>query len=400
MTPLPLRKILIWTTAAAAAAALVWLTLREPVQLASVAPVTRGPLEQTITEDGKTRLRQRYAVTAPVAGQLQRVSLAAGDRVEAGQVVAVIEPGSAALLDPRARSQALGERDAAEAALQAAGQRVRAAESGAAIAAQELARQQALRAQGMTTASQRDQAQAQADSSTAALASARADELVAQRRLDTARASLAQAGAAARGGGVSVRAPVGGVVVRRHLESATAVAPGQPLLDIGDPTQLEIEADVLSTDAVRLAPGMKARVLRWGGDGVLEAQISRVEPGGFTKVSALGVEEQRTRVVLQFTAPAERRAQLGDAYRVELEFILRQDSDVLQVPGGALFRSGDGWATYVVDGGVARRQAVRIGARSATATQILDGLQAGQQVIVQPDDRIHDGTRIEAVRRP
>ena len=165
MTPLPLRKILIWTTAAAAAAALVWLTLREPVQLASVAPVTRGPLEQTITEDGKTRLRQRYAVTAPVAGQLQRVSLAAGDRVEAGQVVAVIEPGSAALLDPRARSQALGERDAAEAALQAAGQRVRAAESGAAIAAQELARQQALRAQGMTTASQRDQAQAQADSS-------------------------------------------------------------------------------------------------------------------------------------------------------------------------------------------------------------------------------------------
>jgi HlyD family secretion protein len=188
--------------------------------------------------------------------------------------------------------------------------------------------------------------------------------------------------------------------VRRHLESATAVAPGQPLLDIGDPTQLEIEADALSTDAVRLAPGMKARVLRWGGDGVLEAQISRVEPGGFTKVSALGVEEQRTRVVLQFTAPAERRAQLGDAYRVELEFILRQDSDVLQVPGGALFRSGDGWATYVVDGGVARRQAVRIGARSATATQILDGLQAGQQVIVQPDDRIHDGTRIEAVRRP
>ena len=168
-------------------------------------------------------------------------------------------------------------------------------------------------------------------------------------------------------------------------------------MEIGDPALLEIEVEVLSTDAVRLAPGQKARVQRWGGDGVLEATVTRVEPGGFTKVSALGVEEQRTRVILGFVSPREQWAALGDAYRVEVAFILKQEKDVLQVSGGALFRLGDGWAVYVVEDGVARRTPVKIGARSATAAQVLDGLKADQRVIVQPDDRIKDGTRIQAV---
>ena len=168
-------------------------------------------------------------------------------------------------------------------------------------------------------------------------------------------------------------------------------------MDIGDPAQLEIEVEVLSTDAVRLAPGLKARVLRWGGEGVLDARVTRIEPGGFTKVSALGVEEQRTRVILGFASPREQWAALGDAYRVEVEFILKQDKDVLQVPASALFRASEGWAVYVVDSGAARRTVVKVGARSATAAQVLDGLQADQTVVVQPDDRIKDGTRIEAV---
>ena len=170
-------------------------------------------------------------------------------------------------------------------------------------------------------------------------------------------------------------------------------------MDIGDPAQLEIEVEVLSTDAVRLAPLQKARVLRWGGEGVLDASVTRIEPGGFTKVSALGVEEQRTRVILDFTSPRAQWAALGDAYRVEVEFILKQDKDVLQVPGSALFRAGDGWAVYALDGGKARRTLVKVGARSAMAAQVLDGLQAGQTVIVQPDDRIKDGTRIQARQR-
>ena len=188
-----------------------------------------------------------------------------------------------------------------------------------------------------------------------------------------------------------------GRVLKRHVESTTAVAMGQPLLEVGDPALLEIEVEVLSTDAVRLAPGLKARVLRWGGEGVLDARVTRIEPGGFTKVSALGVEEQRTRVILDFASPRAQWAALGDAYRVEVEFILQQDQDVLQVPASALFRAGEGWAVYVVDGGAARRTVVKVGARSATAAQVLDGLQADQTVIVQPDDRIKDGTRIEAV---
>jgi HlyD family secretion protein len=196
---------------------------------------------------------------------------------------------------------------------------------------------------------------------------------------------------------LAVRSPVAGRVLKRAVESSTAVAMGQPLMEVGDPALLEIEVEVLSTDAVRLAPGLKARVLRWGGDGVLDAHVTRIEPGGFTKVSALGVEEQRTRVILAFTSPREHWAALGDAYRLEVEFILKQDQDVLQVPASALFRAGEGWAVYALDGGKARRTPVKVGARSATAAQVLEGLQADQTVIVQPDDRIKDGTRIEAV---
>ncbi len=391
------RKILFWSAGAIALAVLAWLAMREPVQMASVAPVSRGPLEQSFLEEGKTRLKQRYVITAPLPGVVRRITLQPGDAVQARQVVAEIDPAGSALLDPRSRSQALAEVSTGESALRALHQRVAAAATTEAVAQGELRRMQQLRPQGMVTASQLDQARTQAETASAALSTARSDEQIAARRLQVARASLAEEGQAGRGKVLPVMAPVAGRVLKRHVESSTAVAMGQPLLDIGDPALLEIEVEVLSTDAVRLAAGQKARVLRWGGEGVLDARVTRIEPGGFTKVSALGVEEQRTRVILDFASPREQWAALGDAFRVEVEFILKQDKDVLQVPGSALFRAGDGWAVYRVDGGAARRTSVKIGARSATAAQVLDGLQAGQTVIVQPDDRIKDGTRIEAV---
>lgn len=191
------------------------------------------------------------------------------------------------------------------------------------------------------------------------------------------------------------------MVLRRILQSSTPVAAGQALLEIGDARDLEIEAEVLSTDAVRLRPGMQANVLRWGGEGVLQARIRRIEPAGFTKVSALGVEEQRTRVILDITSAPENWASLGDAYRVELEFILTHAENALQVPAGALFRSGDAsdgetWALYRVEGGRARHTRVKTGLRSGTAVEILEGVKAGEAVIVQPDDRIRDGSRIRA----
>ena len=391
------RKLVFWSAGGLALLVLVWLAMREPVQLASVATVHRGALEQSFTEEGKTRIQQRYIITAPLAGVVRRITLQPGDAVQAQQVVAEIDPSGAALLDPRARSQALAEVSTGESALRAARQRVAAVTTTESVAQGELRRLQQLREQGMATASQLDQARAQVATAGAELSSARADEQIASRRLQVAQATLADEGQAGRGRVLAVRSPVAGRVLKRTVESSTAVTQGQPLMEIGDPALLEIEVEVLSTDAVRLAPGQKARVLRWGGDGVLDATVTRIEPGGFTKVSALGVEEQRTRVILAFASPHERWAALGDAFRVEVEFILKQEKDVLQVPAGALFRAGDGWAVYAVDGGTARRTAVKIGARSATAAQVLDGLQADQTVIVQPDDRLKDGTRIEAV---
>jgi HlyD family secretion protein len=377
-----------------ALALLTWAALREPVQMVSVATVVRGALEQSFLEEGKTRLKQRYVVTAPLAGQVRRITLQPGDAVRAGQVLAQMEPVSASLLDARARSQARAEVSSSEAALQAARQRISAAETASAVAQKELQRLGALAASGMVTASLLDQTRAQADSATAALSTARADVQMAQQRLHGAQALLGDEGRSGRGKLISVTAPADGVIVKRTVESAMAVPVGQVLLEIGNPQALEIEVEVLSSDAVRLKPGTRARVLRWGGEGVLEASVTRIEPGGYTKVSALGVEEQRTRVILDFVTTPEKWSALGDAYRVEVEFILRQEKDVLQVASNALFRHADGWAVYRVEAGAARRTSVQPGLRSALATQVLGGVEAGQSVIVQPDDRIKDGTRV------
>ncbi len=391
------RKTIYWLLAAVALAVLAWAAMREPVQLASTATVTRGPLEVSFQEEGKTRLKQRYVVTAPVAGMVRRITLQPGDAVRAGQVLAEIEPATSQLLDPRSRSQAQAVLRGAEAQLAAVRQRIGAAQAGERLAQTDLRRAQTLQGAGAVSQEHLDNARARATSTGAELAAAHADERAATERVNAARALLADEGRASGTAKVlAVTAPVAGRLLKRPVESATPVPIGQVLMEIGDPALLEIEAEVLSTDAVRLAPGLPARVLRWGGEGVLQARIARIEPGGYTKVSALGVEEQRTRVILDFDTPREQWAALGDAFRVEVEFIVQQEKDVLQVPGSALFRTGDGWAVYRLEGGKARRTPVKIGLRSATAAQVLEGLDAGQRVIVQPDDRIVDGTRINA----
>jgi HlyD family secretion protein len=338
-------------------------------------------------------------VTAPLAGQVRRITLQPGDAVRAGQVLAEIEPVSASLLDARARSQAQAEVASSQSALQAAHQRISAAQTTSSVAQKELQRLSSLAASGMVTASLLDQSRAQAENAAAALSTARADVQMAQQRLTGAQALLGDEGRVGRGKLISVIAPVDGVVVKRTVESATAVPVGQVLLEIGNPQALEIEVEVLSSDAVRLRPGGQARVLRWGGEGVLLASVSRIEPGGYTKISALGVEEQRTRVILDFSTPQAQWAALGDAYRVEVEFILRQEADVLQVASNALFRHADGWAVYRVEADTARRTPLQLGLRSALVTQVLSGLEAGQSVIVQPDDRIKEGTRVRPMNK-
>ena len=401
------RKALYFVLAASFIGALAFLTWREPRQLAATGAVTQGPLQETFTEEAKTRLKQRYAIAAPVSGTLQRITLEPGDAVQKGQPVAYIAPAASTLLDDRSRAQAEADVKSGQSQQAAASQRIAAARAAHPLAQASLKRARALAAAQAASHEALDQAQAAATRAAAELAAAQADEQAAIARVAAARATLAHEGAAGESGARApqpVLSPVSGVVLRRSLQSATPVAAGQSLMEVGDTAQLEIEAEVLSTDAVRLAPGMAARVLRWGGEGALQARVTRVEPGGFTKVSALGVQEQRTRVILELTSPRADWAALGDAWRVETEFITRQEENAVQVPASALFRtaateggagSTGGWALYVVENGRARLTPVRIGLRSDAAAQILEGAAPGQTVILQPDDRIHDGVRIQ-----
>lgn len=401
------RKALYFVLAASFIGALAFLTWREPRQLAATGAVTQGPLQETFTEEAKTRLKQRYAIAAPVSGTLQRITLEPGDAVQKGQPVAYIAPAASTLLDDRSRAQAEADVKSGQSQQAAASQRIAAARAAHQLAQVSLKRARALAAGQAASQEALDQAQAAATRAAAELAAAQAEEQAAIARVAAARATLAHEGAAGESGARApqpVLSPVSGVVLRRSLQSATPVAAGQSLMEVGDTAQLEIEAEVLSTDAVRLAPGMAARVLRWGGEGALQARVTRVEPGGFTKVSALGVQEQRTRVILELTSPRADWAALGDAWRVETEFITRQEENAVQVPASALFRtaateggtgSTGGWALYVVENGRARLTPVRIGLRSDAAAQILEGAAPGQTVILQPDDRIHDGVRIQ-----
>ena len=385
----------LFTLGAILLAVLVVLGLRGEAQTVDVAEVAHAPLTVTTQEEGKTRLRERWLVSAPIPGQLRRIALEQGDTVSAGQLVAEIEPLAANLLDPATRERIEAEARAASDAQRATVQHVRAARAARDFAQSERERFEAMPEGSAISRSQLEGAQARALQAEAEYAAARAEQASAVERERAARALLEQQGE--RGGPMRLPllAPVDGVLIRRFQESSATVAAGQPLLEFGDPAAIEIEVEALSTEAVKLRPHMRARVLRWGGGSELEAAVTRIEPGGFTKVSALGVEEQRVRVILDLVSPREEWMALGDAYRVEVEFILWEDANVLQVPSSALFRDGDAWQVFVDDAGVARMRAVQIGARGSFATQVIDGLEPGERVVTHPDDRIADGVRLK-----
>jgi HlyD family secretion protein len=363
-----------------------------------VAEVTRGPLAVTVEEEGKTRVTERYAVSAPVAGYVRRIDLKAGDAVAARQVIAVIEPARSVALDPRTRAQAQGQASAAQAAVAAAQANARAASAAAQLAQQERARAESLRQSNFVSAQALDTARTAETRARAVDAAAQHAVRVARFDLETARAALASTARLQAGGAaevVQVYAPVAAHVLKLLHESEGAVAAGQPLLEIGDPASLEVEVEVLSTHAVKIAPGSKVILDRWGGEQPVEGTVRVVEPSGFTKISALGVEEQRVRVIVDFSSPREAWARLGDGYRVEARFVLWEGKDVLQLPTSALFRQGEGWAAFVIDGRRARRVPVEIGQRAGLATQVLSGLKAGDAVVAHPDETIKDGVRIK-----
>ena len=360
-------------------------------------PVRTGRLVVTVEEEGRTRVRERYVVAAPVAGQARRITLKVGDAVAAGQAVARIEPARAASLDPRSRAQARARVAAAEAALRVAREQAKVAAAEARLAEQELARAEALGQARFVSQAAVDQARSRLQAGQGTRQAADYGVQVAEQDLAVARAALTEAStsaAAGRAAGLDVIAPVAGRVLAVPHESEGVVQPGQALIEIGHPARLEVLVEVLSTAAVKIGPGARVVLDRWGGP-ALEGRVRVVEPAGFTKVSALGVEEQRVRVLLDIVSPAEQWRSLGDGYRIEAAFVLWEGDNLLLAPASALFRQGQGWALFVEDAGRARLRPVQVGQRNGLDAQILAGLKAGERVVAHPNEKIADGVRIQ-----
>jgi len=390
------RRIIIVAIIAGFAFAIAYGFMPGPVQV-DTAVVSRGPLSVVVEEEGKTRLIDRYIVSAPVTGYARRVALKVGAIVAQGEVVAELEPRRSQVLDRRSRAEAEARVAAAAAALKSVEANRGAARADADYGIAELERSQKLFRDGYLSRDALDRATAEERHRSALLRSADFNVDVARYEWEAAETALAYStGAEAPGGGekVAVRAPVEGRLLKVHHESEGLVNEGQPLVEIGNARALEIEVDVLSEDAVRIKAGTKVLFERWGGDTPLEGVVKIVEPAGFTKISALGVEEQRVLVISDITSPSGAWERLGDGYRVEARFLLWEGDDILQVPSSALFRYGDKRAVFVVEGERARRRIVETGHRGGLITEVVSGLSEGEIVITHPDDIIDDGTRV------
>ena len=376
--------------------AIVWGFMPQPVPVETAA-VVRGPLQVTVEEEGKTRVVDHFVISAPVAGFLRRIELDVGDSVKRGQELLALDPLRSTVLDPRARAEAQARVRTTQAALKGAQENVVAAAADARYWESQLARVRELHEAGTISDEELNQTEADARRTGANLRSAEFSVEVARSELQAARTTLRHSAAQQSGQPaetVAAHAPISGSVLKVLRESEGVVSRGEPLLEIGNPRLLEVEVELLSADAVRAGPGTRVILERWGGEGPLEARVRVVEPFGFTKISALGVEEQRVLVIADIVSPSEEWEKLGDGYRVETKFILWEEDEVLQVPSSALFRRSDQWAVFVVDGEFARLRNVQLGRRSGLTAQILSGVEAGELVITHPDDSIEAGVRV------
>ena len=417
-----------------AAGLLAWAFAPRAVEVEAVA-ARRGLFETAVEEDGRTRVTERHAVTAPIAGRLRRMALREGDAVQAGQALALIEPLPSPLLDERSRGEQQARAAAAQAALERAGTRVRAAQVGVDQALNEQRRNAQLVAQGFVSPAKADADRLALDAATREREAAVESERVARFELQQTRVALELSSAAASSGRTfTVRAPVAGMVLRVHQASEGVVGVGTPLLDLADTTRIEIVAELLTGDAALARPGSPVRIERWGGPGSLAGQVRRVEPAAFTKVSALGVEEQRVNVLIDLVpasaasmggagrTDAAPTALLGDGWRVVVRILTRQEADVLRVPVSAVFpwpgpaqpaaaplsqaASGaadpvagqgtpDAMGVFVIEGGRARLRAVQVVARNGSLAWVRSGLTPGEVVIAYPPPAVADGVRVK-----
>lgn len=394
-------KYVFWGVMGLLALGAVVLALRPDAVWVDLAKAERGALAVTITEEGKTRVRDRYVVSSPVAGYLHRVELEVGDSVIPGELLTEVEPMPASVLDARSRAEAQARLAAANSALNSARQKVAAAKADAQLAQREYERLQSLKGSDFVSAEKVQQAELAAVRSAAILRSARFDEEVVAHELEVARTRLEVS--AARSAGeipverVAVRAPVNGAVLGVLRESEGVVQAGDAIVEVGDPGALEVVVDVLSFDAVRLQPGGRVRLDGWGGP-ELEAVVRRIEPVGFVDISALGVEEQRVQVVADIVSARREWQELGDGYRVDASFLLWQSDDVLNIPAAAVFhRNGEPFVFRVVEG-VARLTPITTGQSNGLFTVVESGLDEGDQLVRHPDRQLSDGVRVRARR--
>jgi HlyD family secretion protein len=384
----------LWGVAGVVVVVLIVLAMMPAPIEVDLAGADRGPLQITLDEEGETRVRDRYMVSAPVSGRVLRIQLEPGDPVVADETVLVtLRP---AQLDERTRAEAQARAEAAKADLGLARAEFSRAQTEYRFAQSEYERVNRLAQEQIASGEMLDAAQLRVDTG-------REAEIAAKFAVSTAEHRLAQARATLVGEGdsettqkpITILSPIGGVVLRRLRESSAVVAAGEPLIEVADPSRLEIVSDFLSEDAVRIPAGAPVLIERWGGERSLRGRVRRVEPFGFTKISALGVEEQRVNVVIDFEDAREAWNALGDGYRVEVRVVVWESQDVLRVPTSSLFRSGSGWAAFTVSDGDAHLTELQIGRRNGLTAEVLSGLDAGDRVILYPSDAVADGVSVK-----
>ncbi len=398
------RRIIFAVLAGLVILAAVQVFRPQPI-LVDLAPITQGPMRVAVTDEGETRIKEIFTVSAPITGRALRIDVDVGDQVrQQSSVLAVIRPSEPEFLDRRAKARAEATVAAAEAAEIQAAAAIAEAESEFRYAESDYTRTKSLAERGNVSTARLEQAEMAFTSATAAIKKARAALQVSRFRLAEARAALLEpkANGALLDADccIEVRAPIDGVVLRVIHKSAGIVQRGEPLLEVGDPRDLEIVTDLLSADAVKVAPGAIVEIDGWGGAQTLRGQVRHVEPLAFTKVSALGIEEQRVNVIIDLTDPPQTWSELGHGFRVATHITVWQAEDVLRVPLSALFRTADQWAVFVFDeNGRARQAAVTVGQMNDRVAELRDGIPVGAQVVLHPSERIAERARL-AVRPP
>lgn len=379
-------------------ALLVIAFLPKPVPV-EVASVVLGSFQQTVGEDGKTRVRERYVVSAPLAGHLLRIQLKEGDPISRNKLLAVMVPGAPALLDVRTERELQERLGAAEDERRRAGASVERAKAALDQAKADIERTRQLAKEGLASPVQLERDELNLKLRSREMEAAQFEDNVAEHQVELARAALlrAQQGAGAHPTNerLEIRSPVLGRVMRVLQESEGMVALGTPLLEIADPSDLEVVVDVLTTEAVQIRRGMPVRIERYGAGFPLEGRVRLIEPSAFTKISALGVEEQRVNIVIDIISPFEQWKALGDGYRVEVQIIVFSEENAVKIPVSALFREGEQWAVFALSSGRAHKRIVEVGRRGGAEAMIDDGLEPGEQVIVYPSDAVKDGVRVK-----